>query len=389
MTKILDYIESSGKGKYVCYKTKKGVFNTDDYDILTYDDKPISQSKNSKFAESDQSRIPVERIDKDLIRTVQPIFSYFLDGSRHVYKVDDIAIGKRIFPFLAGQTIVGCCHRKDRDSFKGYKLYRKLVLSLPDNFDLDDGGDNFRRLYCEKLNEAIKFNRYVVQSNLKVDDILLYKTDGISGKEDKGNYINRAIAIIQNSMTDDEQLLVAELCRENRLDDENFLIKDGSIEYNPEFSLLDKSEWNLLRSNYKHVVGVSKKFDPELIPDFTGNKLSKTIAQLKPFERTKVYRYESGHSGGQFAVWYLRLRNSEFRETHFSDVVKCEMVITKEGDNIDTNIINTISANLIRESYPVCYGTDARWANHLYPVFLTETFCKAHYIDSNIILNLF
>lgn len=48
-----------------------------------------------------------------------------------------------------------------------------------------------------------------------------------------------------------------------------------------------------------------------------------------------------------------------------------------------------ISANLIREAHPVCYGSDSRWANHLYPVYLTESFCKSHYIDSNIILNLF
>ena len=32
---------------------------------------------------------------------------------------------------------------------------------------------------------------------------------------------------------------------------------------------------------------------------------------------------------------------------------------------------------------------DSRWANHLYPVFLTEKYCKSNYIDNNIILNLF
>ena len=85
----------------------------------------------------------------------------------------------------------------------------------------------------------------------------------------------------------------------------------------------------------------------------------------------------------------MRLRDSDFRETNFSDIVKCEMVIPNEGENIQTDLIDTISANLINESYPVCYGSDSRWANHLYPVFLTETYCKSKYFNSEIILNLF
>ena len=66
-----------------------------------------------------------------------------------------------------------------------------------------------------------------------------------------------------------------------------------------------------------------------------------------------------------------------------------EMVIINEDEQIDTDLINTISANLIKEAYPVCYGNDTRWANHLYPVYLTETFCKSKYYNSDIILNLF
>lgn len=90
-----------------------------------------------------------------------------------------------------------------------------------------------------------------------------------------------------------------------------------------------------------------------------------------------------------FAVWYVRLRNHDFRETHFSDIVKCEMVLMDENDKLETDKVDMISANLIREAYPVCYGVDTRWANHLYPIFLTESFCKSKYVDSNIILNLF
>lgn len=325
-----------------------------------------------------------------LIDYSRPIFSFFLDGSRHVYKVDDMAIGKKIFPVLAGQIVVGCCERKDRDTFHPYQTYHKIVISLPDDFDVDDEGEDFCRLYCDEINEELSRLPYVGEIGIKIDKILLYKTDKKDKfNSDKDNYKNRGTAKIQAEMTDEEQRLVADLCTHNRLDDEHYLIKDGSLEYNPSFSNVNRSDKTMLRENYRYVVGVSKRFDPELLPDYEGHRLSKTIANLKPFERTKAYRYTSEANGVQYAVWYLRLRNSDFRETNFSDVVKCEMVIINEDEQIDTDLINTISANLIKEAYPVCYGNDTRWANHLYPVFLTETFCKSKYYNSDIILNLF
>lgn len=389
MGRIIPFIQESGEGRYTCFRTQKVPLDTTVSDILTYDDKTTSHAKKSGFAETDDRRIHTVRISDKLISSKFPIFSFFLDGSRHVYKIDDIAIGKKIFPFLAGQIIVGCCHRASRDSFKKFDLRHQLVLSLPVDFNTDDD-PNFRQYYLNELNSEVSNIRYMKERNLSFSNILLYKTDGGDATEsDKDKFKSRAISVIQSEMTDDEQRLVAKLCSENRLDDENFLLKDGSIEYNPRFSNLSDSEWNLMRSNYQHVVGVSKSFDPELIPNFEGNRLSRTICELKPFERTKVYRYKSEHSGREFAIWYLRIRNSSFRETNFSDVIKCEMVLNNEGDFISTNLIDTISANLIREAYPVCYGKDSRWANHLYPVFLTETFCKANYINSDIFLNLF
>ena len=83
------------------------------------------------------------------------------------------------------------------------------------------------------------------------------------------------------------------------------------------------------------------------------------------------------------------MQPSNVRQNLRYDVIKCEMVIPTEGGVIDSDTIDVICANLIREAYPVCYGTDSRWANHLYPVFLTEKYCKSNYIDNNIILNLF
>lgn len=389
MGKVTQFIQDSGEGRYTCFRTQKLSLDTSVSDTITYDDKQTSHSKKSDFAESDDRRVHTVRIPDKLLKLTKPIFSFFLDGSRHVYKIDDIGIGKKIYPFLAGQIIVGCCHRTNRDSFHKFEIRRQLVLSLPVDFNTDDDA-NFASYFLSQLNEEISKLKYVKERDLKFDKLLLYKTDGgDSSESDKDKYKSRAIAVIQSEMTDDEQRLVANLCAQNQLDDENFLLKDGSIEYNPRFSNLTDTEWQLMRSNYQFVVGVSKSFDPDLIPNFEGNRLSRTICELRPFERTKVYRYKSEHSGREFAIWYLRLRNSDFRETNYSDIIKCEMVLNSEGNVISTDLVNTISANLIREAYPVCFGKDSRWGNHLYPVFLTETFCKANYINNDIFINLF
>lgn len=388
MIRILDFIENKGDGNYHCYKTNKVSLDISDSEILNYDDKKVVTNNMSSIAESDMTRTPVVKIERKLIELSRPIFSFFLDGSRHVYKVDDIGIGKKIFPVLAGQIIVGCCERKSRDIFKPYSYRHKIVLSMPDDFDVDDDGEDFCRLFCEELNENLHDIKFVKSSGIKIDKLLLYRTDKMEQK-DKDNYKNRGTAKIQAEMTDEEQLMVDELCRANKLDDQHYLIKDGSLEYNPSFSNFNREDNTMQRENYRYVVGVSKSFDPELLPDYEGHRLSRTIANLDPFERTKAYRYTSDTNGVQYAVWYLRLRKSEFRETNFSDIVKCEMVIIEEDTQMDTDLINAISANLIKEAYPVCFGNDRRWANHLYPVYLTESFCKSKYHSSNIILSLF
>lgn len=389
MGRIIDFIQTEGHGKYLCYKTKKTSLESDRTETVVYDDKPSNQLYGSQIAESNTSRVHSVMISERLINACNnPIFSFFLDGSRQVYKIDDIAIGKRIFPMLAGQIVVGCCERKDRDNFNNIELHQKLVLSFPEDFNVDDD-DNYCRLFLEKINTQIRHLPFVSSSGIHFDELLLYKTDALAKDErGKDGLQNRSISRIQTVMTDEEQLLVSALCRQNRLDDEHWLIKDGSLEYIPS-SRIKSDAWLKMRSNYQHVVGVSKRFNPDLILDFEKHKLSKTIASLKPFHRTKVYRYMVEHGQIEFAIWYLRLRNSEFRETHFSDVVKCEMIIPTEGGVIDSALVDVISANLIREAYPVCYGNDTRWANHLYPIFLTERYCKSKYIDNNIILNLF
>ena len=115
---------------------------------MTYDDKPALLTKSSQIAETDLSRVHTVRIEDFFLNNCSSVFKFFLDGSRRTYQIDDIAIGNKIFPVIAGQIVVGCCERKDRDTFKKFAIENKIVLAMPDEFDIDDENknNNFCRL---------------------------------------------------------------------------------------------------------------------------------------------------------------------------------------------------------------------------------------------------
>ncbi len=68
-----------------------------------------------------------------------------------------------------------------------------------------------------------------------------------------------------------------------------------------------------------------------------------------------------------------------------------KILVTDEQirEGLDTEEVNYISANIVNERNPVCYGADTRWANHLYPVYVTESFAKSKYLSNAMFLNLF
>ena len=93
-----------------------------------------------------------------------------------------------------------------------------------------------------------------------------------------------------------------------------------------------------------------------------------------------------------YAVWYLRIRDKKYTTNTFDGILKIEKIMVTDEQKergIDTDEVNLISANLINERNPVCYGADTRWANHLYPVYVTERFAKSRYLSTAMFLNLF
>ena len=93
-----------------------------------------------------------------------------------------------------------------------------------------------------------------------------------------------------------------------------------------------------------------------------------------------------------FSVWFVRIRDTDYTGNPFAGILKLEKVLVTEDEienGLETSEIDRITANIINERNPVCYGKDQRWANHLYPVFLTENFIKSKYLSDIHFINLF
>lgn len=331
---------------------------------------------------------------KDVLQA-EPILTYFLDGSRRVYKVDDIAYklsGKRsvLYPVIAGQIGVGCTRRVnkiiEKQAFK-----QEFVISLPSIAD-PDGKAGFFPSVARKLDKCQALRNL----NISFANILPYSISSSSNqKENDEDYISKGTACVQDRMVEKEKEMVADLVRENRLDPCHYLIKDGSLEYKPtKEDLADKHRLQMFRQNYNYVLGISKGFNPMVCNDISGNPNPGFIADLPLFHRTPVARFVNPDRLGDtaFAVWYIRIRDQKYTRTPFDGVVKVEKILVtrdEESNGMDSELVDLLSAHVINERTPVCYGADLRWANHLYPIYLTESFVKSKYLSDESFLNLF
>ena len=204
---------------------------------------------------------------------------------------------------------------------------------------------------------------------------------------------NKGIARIQDEMVDCEKRIVSYLVGKRLLNQDNYLIKDGSIQYKP-MKAGDFKDLARIRNNYRHVIGVSKKFNPNLMRDLKDQSSAGQIARLPLYHRTPAFLWQPGEEWGNvnFAIWYVRIRDIKKTESPYAGVVKVEKMLMTGHEaeyGLSTDEIDTITANIINERNPVCYGTDARWANHLYPVYMTECYCKNRFKSDYYFMNLF
>jgi hypothetical protein len=381
MKDILKIIESETKGR--CFGSQKYSIDIERNSTLEYTDEKEIIIEQSGETERQTKYINLSNIIKQ-VSLEEPLFKYFLDGSRRVYKIDDIAYDQKVYPIIAGQIGVGCCKRENRQ-IKKLEFKRENVIVLP----IDANPDNTHHTeYFENI--RIKINEYSQNKKIKfnIDKILYY----IPKKDQDSKDL--AVIKVQDRMIELEKDLVSELVKNNFLNKEAYLAKDGSLEYKEyNSSISNKYSYTTIRNNYAAVVGISKSFNPSLARKKDHTSMAKDIAELPNYHRTPAFMYESEHTGHEkFAVWYVRLRSANHCQSPFDGVVKVEKILMKDSEQengLNTNEINMISANIINERNPVCYGNDNRWANHIYPIYLTETFVKSQYISNTFFLNIF
>lgn len=377
--------ETGGKS----YKAHKYGLDHADRPFIDYSEDNIVWEKTAETV-SHRSYVSLERKSIELSKRGEQLLTYFLDGSRRVYKVDDhsytVSGGRNvIYPIIAGQIGVGCCKRVDK-IIKPEQFKREIVISVPDIANADGKSGFFDAM-------ALKLNNLPVlqQIGIKISAVIPYSTS----KNNSEKFEDRGTACIQDRMIKAEKDMVAELVKKGMINHKNYLIKDGSLEYRPTKEILkDSRKSQLYKNNYNWVIGVSKNFNPEVCRDISGKPNPGYIADLKLYHRTPVACYRKPELFGdiRFAVWYIRIRDKSRTRTAFDGIVKVEkMLVTKEeNDNgIDSDLVDMLSALIINERNPVCYGSDLRWANHLYPVYLTETYVKSKYLSAESFLHLF
>jgi len=379
MTKILDFIAKETDGKN--YKSYKYCFESVDIPKLIYDDKKgIQVKKKGETDKSLQNYKSVEKLAKKV--SGKPLFRYFLDGSRRTYKVDDIAYGKRLYPIIAGQIGVAVCERENKHSFKPVRLENPLVISIPENANAETSIGN-HELFFNNLKNKLNKQTILKNHHIEINKISPYNNTAL---KDNDKYEDRGVVKIQEEMMGLEQKIVFSLVKAKKLNGESFLIKDGSLEY---MKSGEARELSQIKSNYDCVVGVSKSFNPEALSNDVKD-ISRKIAELPNYCRTPAFMYQTLIIPNvKFAVWYLRIRKTL---SPFDGVLKIERILVRdiqEEDGLDSDEIDLISANIINERNPVCYGHDTRWAKHIYPIYLTENYIKSKYLSDIHFINLF
>lgn len=373
MGNIISYIAKETKGEnFNSYKYKHENMGLS---TIQYDDIAEYNLKYQGETKKEDKAIDLTLYAKEILFRDNPLFIYFLDGSRSTFKVDDISYNEEVFPIIAGQICVACCKRENKN-MKYFELERQNVITLPSK--------SFKSGWhkdCEASRLIEEINKQT-SKDIKFEKILIYKTDEKDKLEDK------AVAEIQTCMMKEEQNMVKKLMDGRLLSQDRYLLKDGSLEYKNKD--MNTEELYKFKEAYKYVIGVSKSFNPANCKDKRGNVITKLIAKLPLYNRTPVSMYE--YENLKFAVWYIRIRDIQYTNDIYSGILKIEKILVTDDEmknGMESDEVDLISANIINERNPVCYGSDKRWANHLYPVYITEQYAKSQYLSNEMFLNIF
>jgi hypothetical protein len=344
------------------------------FKCLPYEKRNLDENPDSEYREYD-SRIRgtmFENPENNLIRTVpttgvdeqvRTILTYFMDGSRRVFRFSDVILPDgRYYPILAGQVGVAVLKRTDDRSVSPMRTYVRYenILVFPDTIDPADQ----EALRSELAKRDLKFA------------VAAYETGHTGGNQNE-DYISIGTKKILDLMHDLELDSVKRMMTDRDLRDDAMLVVDGSLQFRRE--VLRRNQFPI--TQLANVIDISKSFTPsQPVTGARGSKHLGTFLQnLEYGQRTPVFKAGHDEFADVLGVWYLRIRPRRMMTTPLAGIVKIEVLANgDERDNgLDRDRVDHLSALILSERNITPYGSDNRWANHIYPIYLAELYLKS------------
>lgn len=293
--------------------------------------------------------------------SIPSILRFFLDGSRRTYKIADLILdGRRYLPVVAGQIGVAVLERSHDDGqVRPLRRFCRFVnaIAFPDSI----GGQELAELQNE-VNRHVPVPFKLLRYQVKADDPSRDPTD-------------LGVAKIMSEMHDIEIQAVREMEEEQYLNDPcGMLVIDGPLRFKKRFDLVQ----------FRNVLGLSKTFRPTFTVG-KGNRradVGSITSALCFAQRTSVYKTVDDDK--VIGVWYLRIRDRSMMTNPLDGIVKIERYAIDSSDREDgfeSDRIDNISRHVLRERNVSPYQSDSRWASHIYPIFLAETYLKSSFMS--------
>lgn len=301
-------------------------------------------------------------------------FSYFMDGSRRTYKIGDMVLDNRkIYPVVVAQVRAGCTERDLLKKIHAHgELSRKNLILVCDKINEIDFIEIRQRILQTKIAQELKLDVVNYRFNVSKDAVP----------------VNAAIAKANSIMQNMEINILQKMVGSDALKPDRMLIVDGPLQ----FIAQDTGKLEFADMFY-NVIGVSKSFNP-MLPTSSkstrrGTQIGAELLKLEYGERTPVFLKENSR-GRKFGCWYLRIRPRGRVMNPLEGIIKIEKMATKEDEEgMNTSAVDNISVSLLNEGLPTSYGRDARWASHIYPIYLTETLIKSSFESDLVFINKF
>lgn len=295
-------------------------------------------------------------------------FRYFLDGAQRSYRVIEASIRGHYLPFCAGQIGVAVLERKDNGRFETVRNLTTVrnILAIPNLIDVNDAND-----IADKINSEFTEKHHF--------SIVRYD---YSSKEDKDpGDLGRAMIIHEMQMQ--ELRTIREMIQQNMIHDKAMLAKDGGLQYRDDkIKGLNLSKDDIVQ--LRNVIGLAKTFRPSLI--LGKGRKSQSLGNLTKGlcwkERTTVIKPPDTRDTS-YGWWYLRLRPTDWMYSPLQGVVKIEVFATgqEKEDGISQSRADTVSSYVLAERNVTPYNADTRWATHIYPIYLTETYLRSSFLS--------